>query len=154
MWRHKKIILAIILLLLLVFVYTGDPAKGPILPCVFNKITGLYCPGCGMTRAVHSIMHFKFYQAIRYNALVVLIPPLLLIYYLLTMFNFDPKYSKAIIYLALTIAILYGIARNLWWFNTLMPTTVGIINFLEPYAGFTWTTTSPIFFFFLIFSLI
>ncbi|NLN41921.1 MAG: DUF2752 domain-containing protein [Clostridiales bacterium] len=106
--------------------YIGDPAKGPILPCVFNKVTGLYCPGCGMTRAVHSIMHFKFYQAIRYNALVVLIPPLLIIYYLLIMFKWDSKYSKAIIYLAIAIAILYGIARNLSWFNDLMPTTVGI----------------------------
>lgn len=42
------------------------------------------------------------------------------------MFNPDSKYSKAIIYLALIIAILYGIARNLEWFKILMPTTVGI----------------------------
>jgi hypothetical protein len=138
----------------MVFVYVGDPAKGPILPCIFNKITGLYCPGCGMTRAVHSLMHFKFYHALRYNALIVLIPPILIIHYLLTRLNYNSRYRNAIIYLALVITIFYGIARNLSWFKALGPETVTTNNWFWSYVGFTWTTTSPIFFFIFIFSLI
>ena len=117
----KKLILVPIALLVLVFVYLGEPAKGPIFPCIFNKITGLYCPGCGMTRALHSLMHFKFYQAIRYNALIVFIP-ILLLAHSLAEYNNVKKYGKAIIGLMLTIAIFYGIARNLPMFDALKPT--------------------------------
>ena len=26
--------------------------------CMFNALTGLYCPGCGTTRALHALAHF------------------------------------------------------------------------------------------------
>ncbi len=36
--------------------------------CSFLKNTGMYCPGCGATRAVFSILHGRFIMAVRYNA--------------------------------------------------------------------------------------
>lgn len=38
------------------------------IPCVFYKITGLRCPGCGMTRSILALIKFDVYGAIKYNA--------------------------------------------------------------------------------------
>ncbi len=46
-------------------------------PCLVHDITGLYCPGCGATRATHALMHGDVLGALRMNALLVLLPPFL-----------------------------------------------------------------------------
>jgi hypothetical protein len=54
-----------------------DPATQPLLPpCLFHAFTGLYCPGCGATRALHQLAHGHFMDALKLNALVVLGIPL------------------------------------------------------------------------------
>ncbi len=54
-----------------------DPSKSGngifYLFCPFNRLTGLYCPVCGMTRAIHELLHFNVIQAVRDNAIVVLV---------------------------------------------------------------------------------
>lgn len=35
--------------------------------CPFKMITGLSCPGCGIQRAIHAMIHGDFTGAIRYN---------------------------------------------------------------------------------------
>jgi len=45
--------------------------------CLFKNITGHECYGCGITRAVLSVLHFDFYTAFCYNKLVVIVFPLL-----------------------------------------------------------------------------
>ena len=39
--------------------YHADPyAEDSLLPaCPFHAVTGLYCPGCGMTRCLHAVLH-------------------------------------------------------------------------------------------------
>ena len=37
------------------------------IPCVFNLITGLLCPGCGNTRAVLCLSRLDFSGALSYN---------------------------------------------------------------------------------------
>jgi hypothetical protein len=52
----------------------GD--NGPVL-CPFREVTGLDCPGCGMTRAVAGVARGRIGTALDYNLfLVVLIPVL------------------------------------------------------------------------------
>ena len=41
------------------------------IPCVFKSMLGISCPGCGMTRAIHEILHFNFFQSIKYNILAL-----------------------------------------------------------------------------------
>lgn len=36
-------------------------------PCVFRKATGIYCPGCGSTRALRALFAGDFFAALRYN---------------------------------------------------------------------------------------
>lgn len=52
------------------FVYRVDPSVNPFAPgCSFYRLTGLYCPGCGMTRAIHHALHGRFGQAFSLNVL-------------------------------------------------------------------------------------
>jgi hypothetical protein len=54
------------------FVYFVAPENsGWYWQCPFHAWTGLLCPGCGGTRAVHAILHGEFTEAIRLNALAV-----------------------------------------------------------------------------------
>lgn len=56
------------------------------IPCVFQSLTGLYCPGCGGTRAVRSLLKGDFLMSFQYHPLVLytvaaLIGELILNYY-------------------------------------------------------------------------
>lgn len=37
--------------------------------CQLHSLTGLHCPGCGTTRAVHAGLNGRFAQSLAYNAL-------------------------------------------------------------------------------------
>lgn len=45
--------------------------------CLYTNLTGISCPGCGMSRAIISLTQFQFEEAWRYNHLVVVVAPLL-----------------------------------------------------------------------------
>jgi hypothetical protein len=47
-------------------------------PCPFHALTGLYCPGCGSTRALHHLLNFEFVTALKCNFLAVAMLPYLL----------------------------------------------------------------------------
>jgi hypothetical protein len=46
-------------------------------PCPFHRLTGLYCPGCGSTRATHALLHGHLGQALAYNLAMVAALPFL-----------------------------------------------------------------------------
>lgn len=46
------------------------------IPCVFHTITGLDCPGCGVTRMCLSLLRLDFAAAYRYNAAILVLSPL------------------------------------------------------------------------------
>lgn len=43
--------------------------------CVFKSLTGLSCPGCGLLRAVHALLHGRVAEAVAYNYWLVLTAP-------------------------------------------------------------------------------
>ncbi|MGE9267713.1 MAG: DUF2752 domain-containing protein [Verrucomicrobiales bacterium] len=45
-------------------------------PCLFHEVTGLDCPGCGLTRACSDALHGRFWQAFQHNPLGVILTPL------------------------------------------------------------------------------
>lgn len=56
--------------------YTYSPTEHSFYPiCVFHALTGWQCPGCGGTRALDQLLHLHVGQALHYNALVTLLAP-------------------------------------------------------------------------------
>jgi len=54
-----------------------DPVRYPFYPrCLFHTTTGLHCPGCGALRGVHEFLHGHWLTAVRSNALVFGLLPL------------------------------------------------------------------------------
>jgi len=52
-------------------IWRYDPRRAPLPLCAFHATTGLYCPGCGATRATHELLHGRLFAALRCNALWV-----------------------------------------------------------------------------------
>jgi hypothetical protein len=52
-----------------VLVTVYDPSSGGSLfpPCAFHTATGLWCPGCGLTRATHHLLHGDIVGALSSN---------------------------------------------------------------------------------------
>ena len=42
----------------------------PRMPCVFDKVLGIYCPGCGGTRALTALVHGRLLEALWYHPLI------------------------------------------------------------------------------------
>ena len=124
--KSKKILFITILLSIL-FLYLNKRFSFYI-PCIFHKITHLYCPGCGITRMFLSILKLDFYQAFRFNPLMFFMSPFIIIYEIIYYINWiqDKKFiiSKKIWYILLIITIIYTILRNINSFNFLAPTKI------------------------------
>ncbi len=61
-----------------VYLFAFEPGRtGFFLPCMFRLLTGFTCPGCGITRALHHVLHGHFINAFTLNPLFVLLLPIL-----------------------------------------------------------------------------
>ena len=69
--RLLIVIISFISLLLLSFLYYKINKIYHIgFNCVFHELTNLYCPGCGITRAIFSLLELDIIGAIKYNILI------------------------------------------------------------------------------------
>lgn len=82
--------------------------------CVFNKLTGFYCPACGMSRAFGEIFKFDIINAIKLNFLSIPLCIFILvsiIWIIVDIFRDSDSYIKNIIrffkkYCALILLLL------------------------------------------------
>ena len=124
----KKITITIIFLILLIsYLYLGNKLNVYI-NCPIKEITGLYCPGCGITRMLQAILQLNFYQAFRYNPLLFISLPFFIFFTIEGIITKkDPLYNKIpnkILITIIIIFIIYGILRNLPLFDFLASTIV------------------------------
>ncbi len=99
----------------LFFIYTGVG-----IPCVFKLITGLSCPGCGVTRMLISILRLDFHNAFLYNPVLFVLLPFFAVlacriaYVYIKRGTTDPgKGFNYIMYVIIGILYVFGILRNL-----------------------------------------
>jgi hypothetical protein len=116
--------IAIVLVTMLAILYrTYNPNGNVYFPkCPFRELTGLKCPGCGSQRAVHYLLNFDIFNAIKENVILVLSIP-----YILTGLVFDSLknpnenilnwrkilFGRKAIFVILTIIITFWILRNI-----------------------------------------
>jgi hypothetical protein len=78
------------------------------IPCIFLSITGVKCPGCGMTRAILSAMSLNFKEAFYYHKMFWSMP-LLYWCFLKDGEIFSKKFANFIFY----VVILIGFVLNM-----------------------------------------
>lgn len=99
-----------------------DPyaAGNPLPSCPLYALTGLYCPGCGSTRCLYSLVHFDLPGAMAMNPLLVLSLPFLLLM-LLNGAGIRPRLLDPLMRLLampmfwLIVLVGYAVLRNLPW---------------------------------------
>jgi hypothetical protein len=69
-------------LVLAVLLHVADPTATSFPVCPFYAITGLYCPGCGTLRCLHALLHADLRSAFGFNAVTVLLTPMLVVAWL------------------------------------------------------------------------
>jgi len=88
------------------------------LPCVFNKITGLKCPGCGVSRMCLSFMRLDFVSAFRYNRALFCLIPLMaataarLIYVYIRYDRRKDRFAEISFRFMIAVMVIFGIVRN------------------------------------------
>ena len=97
--------------------------------CPINKIFGIECAGCGLTRMFLSIFKFNFYQAFRFNPCMFILLVFFILYfiYVIVCKLLHKKYFKIGLKTAIVIVVLiigFGILRNINGFEFLKPTIV------------------------------
>jgi len=116
--------------------YRFNPVQQAFFPvCLFRKMTGLHCPGCGAQRALHALLHGRVGEAFHNNALLMLALPYAFLGFVLDVRNhlrghgeLPAAYRRQEVILAIFALIcLFWILRNVpgmpfEWLAPLPPT--------------------------------
>lgn len=98
--------------------YVFTQITGLRIPCLFYEITGLKCPGCGLTAMCIHLAHFRFDDALHANPLMFFLGPLLVISLGLKIFlapewlKNGNKFHDRAVWVLLGIAVCFWVVRN------------------------------------------
>lgn len=103
-------------------------AGHPLIPCMFHEVTGLYCPGCGVSHMCLSLLSLNFKDAVQANAAIMLLLPLGLIIGIQMAVRYV-KYGitkptcaqNILLYFMCAVLLVFGILRNIPLFSFLRP---------------------------------
>lgn len=96
-------------------------------PCVFHLLTGLYCPGCGGTRAVRYLLEGQLGNSIQYHPLILYMAVIIMVEFasaVLIKVTGKPKWRHGHEKLLISIAI--GIVLVNWFWKNYMLIVYGI----------------------------
>lgn len=81
-------------------------------PCPFHSITGIQCPGCGMTRALIAIINMDLKRAVAFNPFSLI----LIFFFIVNMLPAGKLLDN--LFLRKKIYHIVGVAILTWWFFT------------------------------------
>ncbi|PWM40671.1 MAG: DUF2752 domain-containing protein [Clostridiales bacterium] len=118
--RLKKAALFVPLLFVLGLVGVWLSETGHGIPCIFHVVTGLQCPGCGVTRMLSALLHGDWRGAWESNAAVLTLSPVLaglvglsLVRWIRTGSARLPRWADAVTVVCVVLLLLFTVARNL-----------------------------------------
>lgn len=91
--------------------------------CMMLRFTGLYCPGCGGTRAFISLLHGRFLDSLYYHP-IVLYGAAVGLWYLIShtieyasrdKYRIGMRYRDIYLYIAVSLILLNWIIKNICW---------------------------------------
>lgn len=96
--------------------------------CPIKRLTGFYCPGCGVTRMFLNMIKLDFNSAFRSNCAVFVCLPFLVLFFAMRTYGYIktgiPLYNKPmkIMIAAMTaVLLIFGVLRNIPYFSFLVP---------------------------------
>ena len=119
--RLKKMLLYMMLLGMAGLLYGIFVSyTGLAIPCLFRKVTGLLCPGCGVTGMCVALLHLDWRGAFScHPVLFVLLLPLTAVficgaagYVQNGRFRFA-RWQNLILYVSVAALVIFGVVRNL-----------------------------------------
>lgn len=119
--RLKKLLLYMMLLGMAGLLYGIFVSyTGLAIPCLFRKVTGLLCPGCGVTGMCVALLHLDWKGAFFcHPVLFVLLLPLTAVficgaagYVQNGRFRFA-RWQNLILYVSVAALVIFGVVRNL-----------------------------------------
>lgn len=118
--RLKKLLLYMILLGMAGLLYGIFVSyTGLAIPCLFRKVMGLLCPGCGVTGMCVALLHFDWKGAFFcHPVLFVLLIPLAAVFICSVVgyvqdgrFRFA-RWQNIILYVSIAALAIFGVVRN------------------------------------------
>jgi Protein of unknown function (DUF2752) len=118
--RLTAALLLTLSVLALLAVATKDPrTRGMGVLCPSRRFLGIYCPGCGSTRAMYDLMHGLPSSAVRNNPLMVFPGLLVLGWFLASLIStvafgwaFRLRTPNWVGYTIAALLVAYGVLRN------------------------------------------
>jgi hypothetical protein len=112
----------------LLYAFDPNSASSPFPGCLFRAFTGLYCPGCGVTRMLHALVHGDVAGAASMNILALVGLPVFALFIAEQLWATRLLHGRlrAVLFdarLWIGAALLFGVLRNLPWapFTALAP---------------------------------
>ncbi len=94
-------------------------AVGFVFGCPIKRITGLPCPGCGMTRGCAALLRLDFAEAFRWHPLCPLVP-VMAVLYVFKDASFGRRFwscAPALAFLAAAVIVVYIVRMKLYFPN-------------------------------------
>lgn len=100
-----------------VLYYLWARLTGLVIPCMFRKITGWLCPGCGITTLFLRLGRLDFKGAFWANPFLFCTSPFLVFEIFMELFRDkrktkEPFWNKVLVWVYLVFLIAFGIVRN------------------------------------------
>ena len=121
--RLRKTVIKYLIILGIALAYlTFVLCTGLRIPCVLYELTGIKCPGCGITRMFVSLARLDFAAAFSYNQLIFITGPFILAYLLCSeakyVFDGNRRIGRFEIFLPIELFLLiaFGVLRNIFRF--------------------------------------
>ena len=92
------------------------------IPCIFHAVTGLNCPGCGISRMGMALLHLDLRTAYLYNRCVLILSPVIAVLFIRAAYlyvtgkkrgSLEEKIEKYTGIVLIIILLFWGVYRNI-----------------------------------------